>query len=225
MACLLFRSSCLLWCLLLLSACGTDFTAQPPGKATDPQGSNSVLDGNVAISTSKGTASLTGTVEGHALLPQAAVFAPVATGTSTTSLLVSLTDQATFCDDIAQQQQRQGQMSASMVLISIDANGTTVSPGEGNYSISLSQAIAAPSQRAAGFFYANDGNCSSALNKTHGTATAGSVNLSAATGSQVRGTFSYRIGSDTIAGSFDAVPCPALATELKTAAKLKCVAP
>jgi hypothetical protein len=197
---------------LSAAGCGADATANNSSKGTGAG------DGNVAV-VGSGEARVAGSVEGHQLVPQSAIFA--ASPNVARSLFVAIDSQAAYCESLGNGviEPNQTGLVIGLSQAGNTTDGAPVAPG--SYPIAAF-GTAAGTNRSVGLFYAGNGACKQSLKKSYGVVTAGSVELTAVTDSRVAGTFSLRVGNDNIAGDFDAAPCSGAVTSLAKQGNLTC---
>lgn len=210
-----FSAIVLALCTLCL-ACGSsrDPAATSRAKSGDPQ----TIVG--APTTSKsGTASTSGSVQGHSLMPQWAAFA--AGVDSKNSIYLVLSSQDAYCSNVGNGVTTPNHTSIVLSLSTVTSDAATPAPTPGTYPI-VTTAPGGAGNFSLGRFYVTDATCSAVLSDSQSDATGGSVHVTAVSSTQVAGTFTMTIGSDTVTGTFDTVPCAALVAQAKSGASLSC---
>lgn len=207
------------WMLCTLcGSCGNNDkdVAASGAKATD------TVNGSIAGSgtTSKsGTASTSGSVQGYTLTPKWAVFAA---GVNTkNSIYVLLSSQDSYCPNVTQGITSPNHISIVLSLSTVAADATTPVPSPGTYPI-VSRASSGSGNFSLGVFNVTDAHCDSVLSSSQTAATGGSVIITEVSSMSVAGTFTMKVGSETVTGSFDSVPCAGLVAQAQSGATLSC---
>ncbi|MGE5182999.1 MAG: hypothetical protein ACM31C_13095 [Acidobacteriota bacterium] len=169
--------------------------------------------------------SVSGTVKGQTYAIKDAISASVAitgnTGTFHTAAIL-LANTSGMCADITANKQPP---SVSVVSISLETvNGTTLNTPTMPGTFAIYQGSGTPPAMAATLSAkVYDATCKEVTTDT-GTATTGTVTLTAISGNQFSGHYDVVMDSgDHITGSFDPEPCPALQTALDSTTPPACM--
>lgn len=202
-----------LFVAMVCPACGSSPAAAPAGSAS--------ADDDSSGSGASGSGTAKGTVHSQTLSPKSAASATYVNNGD--YLLVVLSNQADYCAATTAGQTHADHRSLVAILFSVDADGSSSSQalGTGTYTLS-SEAPTKPGLYANAVFNASDASCQTLLPQDAGSATAGTITLTAVDAAGLKGSYSLNFGQDTLSGSFNAPDCVALADQAANPRELTC---
>lgn len=201
----------------VLFACGAQPASTP---ATPPSGTTDATPATpaAAVPTTAAQGS-NNTVEGHALTPRSAASAVYADDVNALVLVVS--NQADYCGTLTAGQTRANDVALAAQLLSLSDAGDSVVIAPGTYAV-----VATPPEMAGDYALAalqvSDGNCASAMQDPNDVATSGTVTITSMSDTTISGSYNVNFSGGSVAGTFVAPVCPALAAQVKDSPDLTC---
>jgi hypothetical protein len=164
-----------------------------------------------------GSATVTGTLNGHAFQAADAIAANVNQGTTPNAGLIAIASSGGLCADVnANKEPKSTQylfLAATDVDLATMQRSTPTAPGV--YTVYFGSGTL-PSKQASAFYYQTDANCLDVMGSAE-TAVSGTITLSSVNNGSYSGSFDLIMNglasppADHVTGSFNAPNCPGLA--------------